>query len=44
MVSLKLLARLNEVLTLGNRAPPEVPFWWYQYDISRRLYTVYAST
>jgi len=26
MVGLKLLARLNEVLTLGKRAPPEVPF------------------
>ena len=26
MIGLKLLARLNEVLTLGKRAPPEVPF------------------
>ncbi|CAF2847168.1 unnamed protein product [Rotaria sp. Silwood2] len=26
MVGLRLLARLNEVLTLGKRAPPEVPF------------------
>ena len=25
MVGLKLLARLNEILTLGKRAPPEVP-------------------
>ena len=26
MVGLRLLARLNELLTLGKRAPPEVPF------------------
>ena len=26
MVGLKLLARLNEILTLGKRTPPEVPF------------------
>jgi len=26
MIGLKLLAHLNEVLTLGKRAPPEVPF------------------
>ena len=26
MVGLRLVARLNELLTLGKRAPPEVPF------------------
>ena len=26
MIGLKLLARRNEILTLGKRAPPEVPF------------------
>jgi hypothetical protein len=26
MVGLRLIARLNELLTLGKRAPPEVPF------------------
>ncbi|CAF1391614.1 unnamed protein product [Rotaria magnacalcarata] len=26
IVGLRLLARLNELLTLGKRAPPEVPF------------------